>query len=47
MNCYALYGQNDVSAHFMPEMVVIVSSNVVKAQQLFERSQERDWFYVE
>lgn len=45
--CKVLSGQNGVSVHYVPEMVVIVGSNVVKAQQLFERSQECDWFYVE
>lgn len=45
--CKVLYGQNRVSVHYVPEMVFIVSSNDVKAQQLLERSQERDWFYVE
>lgn len=45
--CKVLYGQNRVSVHYVPKMVAIVSSNDVKAQQLLERSQECDWFYVE
>lgn len=44
--CEVLFGQNLVPVHYVPKMVIIVSSNRVKAQWFLERSQSVTGFML-
>lgn len=44
--CEVLYGQNSVPVHYVPKIIIIVSSYGVKAQWFLERSQSVTGFML-